>query len=316
MDIRRSDLPLLISLDALLEELNVTRAARRLNISQSALSGQLAKLRDIFNDPLLVPAESGRGMVATHRAQELKSKLGDALRQLQGAVLPSGVFDPVTAQRTFMIAANDSVFTILGVPALGRMLGFGNPGLRVSFVSSTDQGLKERMERGEIDLFLGDTGKVPDTLKSRFLMSDSFLMAQRKGHPRGNRAATLDEYCALSHVLVSQRGEFHSHIDELLSAISRSREVAITVPSYNQVALVLSHSDCVATLPSRLLMRYHAFLDILPAPIEVPPFRLAMAWHARAHADNGNVWLRELFVELANSPVDADRDAQPGDGNR
>jgi len=296
MDIRRSDLPLLISLDALLEELNVTRAARRLSISQPAMSGQLARLRDLFEDPLLVPAENGRGMVPTHRALEIKSRLSDALRHLQEAVGNAESFDPATARRSFVIAANDSVFTILGVPALSRMLSFGNADLRVSFVSAAEQGLTDRLARGEVDLFLGDQNKVPDALKSRFLMSDGFQMAQRKGHPRGPQTASLDEYCALSHVLVSQLGQFNSQIDDLLAAVSRRRNVVVTVPSYNQVALVLANTDCVATLPSGLLTRYASFLEILPAPIDVPVFCLSMAWHARAQADAGHRWLRELLV--------------------
>lgn len=300
MDIKRSDLPLLISLDALLEELNVTRAARRLNISQPALSGQLARLRELFEDPLLVPAETGRGMIATHRAQELQPKLSDALRQLHGAVEAAEEFEPVTASRTFVIAANDSVFTILGVPALSQILAFGNPNLRVSFVSASE-GLSKRMERGEVDLYLGDAAAMPETLKSRFLISDGFLMAQRKGHPRGNAPPSLEEYCTLPHVLVSQIGQFHSHIDVVLSALSHTRPVALTVPSYNQVALVLTHTDCVATLPSRLLYSYESILDILPAPIEIPPYRLSMAWHVRAQVDKGHQWLRGVFVALART---------------
>jgi DNA-binding transcriptional LysR family regulator len=302
MDIRRSDLPLLISLDALLDAQNVTQAARRLNISQPAMSAQLAKLRELFDDPLLVPAENGRGMVPTHRALELRPRLGDALRQLQDAVGHVESFDPATARRNFVIAANDSVFTILGIPALSRILSFGNADLRVSFVSAAEQGLTDRLARGEVDLFLGDQSKVPDALKSRFLTSDGFRMAQRKHHPRGPQAASLDEYCGLAHVLVSQLGQFNSQIDELLAAVSRSRNVVVTVPSYNQVALVLANTDCVATLPSGLLTRYASILDIFPAPIDVPAFRLSMAWHARAQADAGHRWLRELFVASVSSP--------------
>lgn len=299
MDIRRSDLPLLISLDALLEELNVTRAARRLNLSQPAMSGQLARLRELFGDPLLVPAQGGRGMVPTRRALELKPRLNEALRLLHGAVVPSEGFDPATARRTFVIAANDSVFTILGLPALARIMALGNPSLRVSFVGASDDDLAARMERGEVDLYLGDQGKVPAALKARFLMSDGFEMAQRNGHPRGPRPASLDEYCSLSHVMVSQLGQFNSHIDELLAALSRTRTVAVTVPSYNQVALVLANTDCVATLPTRLLMRYGSMLEIVPAPIDVPPFRLSMAWHPLAQPDAGHQWLRSLFVSVA-----------------
>lgn len=272
MDIKRSDLPLLISLDALLDELNVTRAARRLNISQPALSGQLARLRDLFDDPLLVPSENGRGMVPTQRALELRPQLGEALTRLRSAVTVVSAFDPSTARRTFVVATNDSVFTIVGLDALERIAAQGNPGLHIAVIPSDDADLVARMERGEVDLFLGDVGKVPDSLKARPLLSDPFQMAQKHGHARGSAPATLDEYYALAHVVVSQRAAFHTPVDDVLAALSRTRHVSVVVPSYNQIALVLAHTDCVATLPSRLLNRYAATLDILDLPFEIPSF--------------------------------------------
>lgn len=304
MDIKRSDLPLLISLDALLDELNVTRAARRLNLSQSALSGQLARLRDLFDDPLLVPSENGRGMVPTPRAIELRPRLGEALSQLKVAVTNVSAFEAASARRTFVVAANDSVFTIIGLRALVAVVAEQNPELRIAVVPAGDGMLVERMERGEIDLFLGDVDKVPESLKVRFLLSDGFRMAQGKRHPRGTQPATLDEYCALRHVMVSQRAAFHSPIDEVLAGLQRSRQVVAVVPSYNQVALVLTHTECVATLPSQLLERYADTLDILPLPFEVPHFNLAMAWHPRAQHDAALRWLRDSFLD-ALPPSDA-----------
>ena len=122
--------------------------------------------------------------------------------------------------------------------------------------------------------------------------------------PRGIQPATLDEYCALRHVMVSQRAAFHSPIDEVLAGLQRSRQVVAVVPSYNQVALVLTHTECVATLPSQLLERYADTLDILPLPFEVPHFNLAMAWHPRAQHDDALRWLRDSFLE-AMPPGDA-----------
>jgi DNA-binding transcriptional LysR family regulator len=301
MDIKRSELSLLISLDTLLDELNVTRAARRLNLTQPTLSGQLARLRDIFGDALLVPAENGRGMVPTERALELRPRLAEALGQLRGALSSSVGFDPATARRSFVVTANDSLFTTLGLGVMTRLTAFANPALRISFINVGEDELVARMERQEIDIALSLAGKIPDALKSRNLLRDRFRVAQRKGHPRGNEPLSLDEYTRVPHVLVSRVGQFESPIDGALARLRRSRSVVATVPSYNQVALVLQSTDCIATLPSRVLDRYAASIDVFDLPIDMPAFDLAMAWHPRHQADAGHAWLRELFVEAAEA---------------
>jgi DNA-binding transcriptional LysR family regulator len=306
MDIRRSDLPLLISLDVLLEERNVTRAAKRLNLTQPALSAQLGRLRDLFDDPLLVPSESGRGMAPTDKALALQSRLHQALLDLQGAVLSSGEFDPMVADRTFVVATNDNIFTIVGIAVAQAILGQHAPHIRLCFVAPSEVNLSLRMERGEIDLYVGLAEQVPESLKSRHLLTDEFQMAQRRGHPRGTGDVSLEEYCRLDHVMVSQEGRFHSSVDDSLLALGHQRSVAITVAGYNQLALVLADTDCVATMPSRFLRRYASGLDILKLPFHFPSFDLAMAWHSRAHEDPAHQWLRQRFVQAAGHPIDTD----------
>lgn len=299
MNIRRSDLPLLISLDVLLEERNVTRAAKRLNISQPALSTQLTRLRDMFNDPLLVLSEAGRGMAPTDRALEIQPRLHQALLDLQGAVASSEDFKPLTARRNFVVAVNDNFFTQVGLAVTQSVLAHRAPGIRLSFIAPIEENLTYRMERGEIDLYVGLAQKVPDALKARFLLKDDFRLAQRKGHPRSTENPNIEEYCALAHVMVSQDGKFESGIDKALESLGHQRHLALTVSSYNQIPLVLESTDCVATLPNRLLQRYAANLDILPLPFHLPAFDVAMAWHPRAHEDPAHQWLREHFIRAA-----------------
>ena len=306
MDIRRPDLPLLISLDVLLEERNVTRAAKRLNLSQPALSAQLGRLRDLFADPLLVPSESGRGMAATDKAIALQPRLHQALLDLQAAVLPSVEFDPMLARRTFVVAINDNVFTIVGIAVARAILAHHAPHLRLSFVAPEEVNLIARMERGEVDLYVGLSEKIPESLKAKSLITDEFRMAQRRGHPRGALGVSLDEYCRLDHVMVSQEGRFHSSVDDALTALGHQRRVAVTVAGYSQLALVLADTDCVATMPSRFLRRYASGLDILELPFGFPAFDLAMAWHPRAHDDPSHQWLRTRFTQAADNPIDTD----------
>jgi DNA-binding transcriptional LysR family regulator len=305
MDLKRSDLPLLISLDVLLDELNVTRAASRLHISQPALSGQLARLRDLFQDPLLVPSENGRGMVPTERAMALRQGLAQALSHLRDAVTEPLQFDPKTSNRTFVVAANDSVFTMLALDVMEVVMRQGNPGLRMAVVPASEARLPERMANGEVDLFLGDIEKVPESLKARFLLSADFVLAQRRSHPRGLQTPDLEEYCTLSHVIVSARAEFTTPVDDVLSALGCQRRVVSAVPSYNQVALVLSQTDGVATLPRQLLQRYDSLVNLVELPFEMPPFRLAMAWHPKAQNNQSAAWLRDCFLSTQASRAQA-----------
>ena len=295
-DMKRSDLHLLISLDTLLDELNVTRAAQRMHISQPTLSGHLARLRALFQDPLLVPSESGRGMVPTERALALRPRLADALALLRTAVAQPHDFDPASSAKSFVVAANDSVFTILALDVMAEVMRHQNPNLRMAVVPASESALVERMARGEVDLFLGDIDKVPETLKARFLLADHFVLAQRLDHPRGKRAPDLDEYCALRHVVVSAQAQFVTPVDAVLAELGRSRNVVAAVPSYNQVALVLSQTDGVATLPRQLLQRYTTLVDLIDLPFAVPSFRLAMAWHPRAQNDPAGAWIRRCFM--------------------
>src|SRR5262249_35566163 len=227
IDLKGADLGLLVSLDALIEEANVTKAAERLNISQPALSAQLARLRDLFDDPLLVSAKGGRGMVPTPRALELKLPLHLALKDLEAVVKRPPTFDPLSADRTFSIAGSDAMTAVLGVGLILRAQKLVGPGVRISFRTPNPDLIAVQLERGQLDLLIGDQRNVPPGLTSQRLYDEHHVMAQRKGHPRGTNALDLDSYCTLSHILVSNSGigSFRGDIDEQLEKIGRRRNV-------------------------------------------------------------------------------------------
>ena len=185
LDMKGVDLNLLVSLDVLIEEANVTRAAARLGVSQPGLSAQLARLRDLFGDPLLVPSESGRGMLPTSRALELKGPLHAALKDLETVVRHPPRFDPKVDSRTFAIAASDNATIVLGLPLMERLRDEAGSGVRIAFQAARSDVVATQLERGEVDILIGSERMVPPAMKARKLIDEMYVMVQRRGHPRG-----------------------------------------------------------------------------------------------------------------------------------
>ncbi|WP_019446987.1 LysR family transcriptional regulator [Cupriavidus sp. BIS7] len=292
-NLRRLDLNLLVTLDALLAEHNVTRAAERLHYSQPSVSVHLARLREIFNDPLLLPGP--RGMRPTARAESLRDPLREALTALEAAISPESPFDPVAATQTWRIAATDYSESTVLLPALAELRRLA-PGTRIAVIEMAPGRFARQAEQGDIDLAFHITSDAPEGLHLRPLFTERYVLAGRRGHPRLKRKPTIAQFCALEHVLVSPAGGgFTGVTDEVLAAAGLSRRVALSVPHFLFLASVLASTDLVAMLPARLV-RDNAALQIVEAPVEVPGYEMSMLWHERVHRDPAHQWLRETIA--------------------
>jgi DNA-binding transcriptional LysR family regulator len=276
-------------------------AAARLNVSQPALSAQLARLRDLFRDPLLVPSKTGRGMIPTARALELRGPLHVALKDLETVIKRPPTFDPLTMDRTFAIATTDHLTVVLGEGLIARVQKSAGPGVRVSFRSPIPDLIADQFERGQVDLLIGDERSIPSGMESRKLFDDRFLMAQRRSHPRGTKPLDLNTYCSLSHVLVSTSGSgsFRGEIDEQLEKIGRRRRVILSVHQFIHAPMFLRITDYVATLPERFLNRFSDELDTFELPFKSRGFTVSASWHPRYQADPAHIWLREQLDAVA-----------------
>ncbi len=289
-NLRRLDINLLLTLDVLLSEHNVTRAAQRLNLSQPSVSVHLAKLRDIFGDPLLLPGP--RGMRPTARADELREPLREALQALERAVAPAAAFDPALATQTWKVAATDYGESTVLLPALSG-LRTQAPGTRLAVIDLMPAQLVKQAEQGVFDLALHITEDAPLDLHQRVLFTERYVLAGRLGHPGLTGKPSCDEFCALEHVLVSREGGgFFGVTDKVLADVGLSRKVVLSVPHFLMVMAVLASTDLVAMLPSRLV-RGNPALQVVEAPLQVPGYEMAMFWGERLHRDPAHKWFRE-----------------------
>jgi len=293
------DINLLLALDALLQDQNVTHAAARLNITQSALSGRLTRLRRILNDPLFVPSLSGRGMTPTSHAQVLKPELQRLLQHLTHFVQSAHVFEPAASDRTFRIAALDNPAAILA-PALLPLIQARAPGVRIAFTLPNKARINEDLERGDVDVFIGTQQDATPNLIGRPLFNEEFLTAQRIGHPRGHDPLSLDAFCEMDHLLISTSGgQFSGMIDEALAELGRRRRVMMSVQNYALAPLMLGASNFICTLPKRFLERFTDTLDLFPTPLTLPTFSMRLFWHPTMAADPAHRWLRAMIFEAA-----------------
>jgi DNA-binding transcriptional LysR family regulator len=296
MDFGRLDLNLLLTLDALLTEGSVTRAAKRLHLSQPAVSAQLARLREALGDPLLLPAP--RGMRPTLRAESLRAPLREALDGLARAIAPPAPFVPAAADRTWRVAASDYCGATVVAPVLAGLRAEA-PGARLAILQIAPAHLVSQAESGEIDLAFHTTEDAPDTLRRRALFTEHYVLAVRAGHPRMKRRPTLAQFCALEHLVVSpEGGGFLGITDAVLAGLGVERRVAVSAPSFLLVETLLANSDLVAMLPARLA-RASAVLKTFKPPVEIPGYEMSMLWHERVHRDPAHQWLRGRFAALA-----------------
>jgi DNA-binding transcriptional LysR family regulator len=292
LNLRALDLNLLVTLDVLLAERNVTRAARRLNYSQPSVSVHLAKLRDIFGDPLLLPGP--RGMQPTARAEELLLPLREALESLERAVTPARPFDPAESEHTWRVAASDSSGSSILLPAMAAIRAAA-PATRLAVLDLVPSNIAKQAEQGELDLAFHTGEGSPPGLRRRTLFTERYVLAARVGHPRLHAQLTQAEFCELEHVIVSpDRGGFHGVTDDVLARSGLKRKVVLSVPSFLFMMSVLASTDLVAMLPSRLV-RNASMLQIVVPPVDVPAYDMVMLWHERSHRDPAHQWLRETI---------------------
>ncbi|MFT3761548.1 MAG: LysR family transcriptional regulator [Pseudoxanthomonas sp.] len=296
MDTRRLDLNLLVTLEALLAEQNVTRAAARLHLSQPAVSAQLSRLRTLFDDPLLIPAQ--RGMTPTVKAAELLGPLRQALDQVRATLGAHRNFDPAKASLTVAVACTDYTQVAVVAPLLVE-LGEKAPGIRLALRNLDVSQLEAQMLRGEVDLAFMTPQSAPSGLRIRCLFDERYVLIGRKGHPRLRRKPTIEQYARLEHVIVSpQGGGFATQADDALAALGYRRNVVLSAASFLFVPEIVSRSDYVALVPERLVRDHGDRLRRVECPLSVDGFSMGMAWHERSHGHAGHRWIRETVAAL------------------
>ncbi|PRP90718.1 HTH-type transcriptional regulator SyrM 1 [Enhygromyxa salina] len=290
------NLNLLVALHALLRERHVSRAAAQLGVSQPAMSRSLGRLRELFDDPLLVRVKAG--MQPTPRALELLPQIEAILAEVLELIRPVE-FCPATASGTVRVAAPDLVVYML-VPALMRSLAEQAPGLDLDIVSWRPS-WREDLETSAIDLCVGMPSGDEPNIYARTLFESDWACVLRKGHPALRAKWTVERFAGLDHLLVSLTGRGGGQIDAALARHGLERHVALRVPYPVLTPLLVAETDLVLTTPRWLARKLAstAQLAVRRPPIPVPPLRAPMLWHERSHRDPTHRWLRDLVARLA-----------------
>jgi LysR family transcriptional regulator, nod-box dependent transcriptional activator len=299
MRLDRFDLNLLVVLDALLEERNVTKASERLHIGQSAASGALGRLRDYFGDELLVPV--GRKFTLTPLAQSLVEPVRDTLLKARATIARKPGFDPATAERRFSICASDYVTTVMLATAVQRIAALA-PGLALD-IRSPPKNVFEVFERGDVDLLV-----MPEQYVARHqhpqttLFEDGHVCAVWSGNTQVGESLSFDEYMAMGHIATRYGDERSVTFEEwFLPRYGRQRRVESSVDNFSTMLLLVVGTSRVATLHKRMAEHFvgHLPLRLIALPFEMPPLVEVMSWPRYLDHDPAHQWLRETLGACA-----------------
>jgi DNA-binding transcriptional LysR family regulator len=291
----RPDLNLLVTLDVLLAEGSVARAAKRLRLSPSAMSRALARLREATGDPLLVRA--GRGLVPSPRALDLRDRVGRLVHDGEAVLQPAATLDPKKLARTFTLRTSDGFVETFG-PALIARVAREAPGVRLRFVPKLDKD-SAPLRDGTVDLETGVIGRAtgPEVM-TQALFRDRFIGVVRKKHALAKGKVTPARYAAGRHILVSRRGVEEGPVDEALKPLGLAREIAATVGGYATALALARETDLIASVPERHTGRLRAGLHSFPLPVAMAEFTVSLLWHPRLDADPAHRWLRGIVREV------------------
>jgi DNA-binding transcriptional LysR family regulator len=324
MSIGRMDLNLLKVFDAVYEDRNLVLAGRRLNLTQSAVSHALTRLRELVGDELFM--RTGRGMVPTGRASAMAPSLKDCLRRID-ATLGVEPFSPESSKRKFVIAANDHVTAVIVAP-LSRELQNAAPGVDLVIRPSTRLDLAEQIDLGRIDLALGIFSQVPARFNARTLMSQGEMILMRKGHPASRRKLTMRDFAKFPVVTLSVGGQeegavdgfilerglarqsemFDRHaLEEALKAATQVPRIRVTVPHSLAIPALLRGTDMLSIVPATLAFALASTSELLPRqpPYSAGSSTIRAVWHGRDEHGAAHAWLREMIAKTARAVEEA-----------
>ena len=306
--LHRIDLNLLVYLDVLLRECNVTQAANQLGLSQPAMSNGLRRLRDLFNDPLLV--RTSDGMTPTARALELEPLVRDILSGIERAIQPTSEFDPMDAKQVIRVMASDYAESTL-FPAVLQQLRELAPGLTLDVMTPSDVSFLD-VERGKIDLVINRFDQMPQSFHQITLWTDSFSCLLNRDNPILERF-NLESYLAANHIWVSKTGmgvgvgvdpddvQRLGWVDHALAAMGKKRNIRVFTRHYQAAMTLAEQNDLIVTLPTRAtwLKRDNPRVVVRDCPFTVPPLELKMAWSPLLQHNPAHRWVRQLITQIA-----------------
>ena len=292
------DLNLLPVFEALFRHGSVTRAAAEIGLTQSAMSSALGRLRRQLDDPLFVNTRAG--MLPTPRALELAPSLSEALATVRGALGARDAFDPRRTRRTLRVYMTD-VGELVLLPTLMRYLHEHGPVMRLETAQLPASELAVRLETGDVDLAVGYVPQLRDNVRRARLFEERYVCMTRSDHPLGRSAPlTLKEYLSARHVVIASMGSGHQILERTLAERGVEDNVALRVPHFVVVPLIVASSDLIVSLPSRVAEASGRLVKVKvhPLPIPLPSFDVSLYWHARVENEAANRWLRNAMLEL------------------
>ena len=293
-DLAALDLNLLVVMEALFAERHVSRAALRLNKSQPAVSQALGRLRQTFDDPLLIRGADGWELTA--RAREIEPILAETLAAVRGFVRPTP-FDPAQTQRTYRLTMSDYASAMLA-PRLLPVLRAQAPGVRLSITTRSRDAAMAAVVDGEVDLALGVFPERPAQVRESLLLEERFVCVMDR--KTLNASFDLEDYLARPHVYVAVQDGRVDEVDGALARLGHTRDVVVTLPHWSVAPDLIAGTDLMLTISSRSLREpLDPRLAVMPPPFALSPFRFVQTWHARRDGDAGLRWLRERLLESA-----------------